>query len=269
MFNKKIIILIIVLVSLLAISTVSAAENNTDEMNIEAKEISKIDSNDNIAESEIKNDVLNSNKDNYNGDMDEKVQSTNYNSQQVSATVVEDKVSLSNDNTNNVLKSKKITQKTFSYSRYKATFSSKQIKSIINAKEKGYNKIFTKKTGKYVLSKYFIYKPKTIYKTVCFGRGKYTYGFWQNIYWQKGWKTVKTWQKGRYVDPMAGTMYKKCYAKFKKTVLVKAGIKTKKCPVFMSLTANYISGKPTPDHQANLIIWSKAGVIKSKLVYIG
>ena len=188
----------------------------------------------------------------------------------MSATIIEDKISVSNDNNiNNVLKPKKITKKTFSYRGYKATFSSKQIKSIINAKEEGYNKIFTKKTGKYVLSKYFKYKPKTIYKTVCFGKGKYTYGFWQDNYWRKGWKTVKTWQKGRYVDPMAGTMYKKCYAKFKKTVLVKAGIKMRKYPVFISLTANYVSGKSTPNYKANLLIWSKVGLIKSKLVYIG
>ena len=71
MFYKKIMILLILLISLMAISTVSAAENNTDEMAINSKDILKIDNNNND-ESEIKNNYINYNTANSNENIDEK-----------------------------------------------------------------------------------------------------------------------------------------------------------------------------------------------------
>ena len=64
-------ILLILLISLMAISTVSAAENNTDEMAINSKDILKIDNNNND-ESEIKNNYINYNTANSNENIDEK-----------------------------------------------------------------------------------------------------------------------------------------------------------------------------------------------------
>ena len=158
--------------------------------------------------------------------------------------------------------------KTYTFGKYKGTFSNNQISSVKTAIEFDYDKIVTVKTGKNVKYKIPKYKSKNKYKTVDVGKGKYTYGFLLNKYTSKGWKIVKIWSKGAYFDSYFGTMYKHNYAKIKKTVHIKTGTKTIKYPVKMSLSSFHEDGSPIRDGKACLTIWSSAGKISEKEVSI-
>lgn len=146
--------------------------------------------------------------------------------------------------------------KTFTYGKYKGTFSNSKINSVKEGQYYGYYADATVKTGKYKKVKKAVYKKKKKYKTVNFGKGKYVYGFWTQPYIDKGWTCVKTWSTGSYMDSQRGTMYKNNYAKFKKTVKVKKGYKTKKYPVKMTLCSHYFSGDSPGKGKAVLYVWS-------------
>ncbi len=158
--------------------------------------------------------------------------------------------------------------KTFTYGKYKGTFSNSKINSVKDGQYYGYYEQFTVKTGKYKKVKKAVYKKKKKYKTVNFGKGKYVYGFLINSYTNKGWTCVKTWSTGRYMDSVHGTMYKNNYAKFKKTVKVKKGYKTKKYPVKMTLSSHYEDGSLPGYGKAVLSVWSSQGLIGEKTVSI-
>ena len=158
--------------------------------------------------------------------------------------------------------------KTFTYGKYKGTFSNSKINSVKEGQYYGYYADATVKTGKYKKVKKAVYKKKKKYKTVNFGKGKYVYGFWTQSYIDKGWTCVKTWSTGRYMDSQRGYMYKNNYAKFKKTVKVKKGYKTKKYPVYMSLLSHNWYGEVTGHGKAVLSVWSSQGLIGEKIVSI-
>ena len=158
--------------------------------------------------------------------------------------------------------------KTFTYGKYKGTFSNSKINSVKDGQYYGYYEQFTVKTGKYKKVKKAVYKKKKKYKTVNFGKGKYVYGFWTQSYIDKGWTCVKTWSTGRYMDSQRGYMYKNNYAKFKKTVKVKKGYKTKKYPVYMSLLSHNWYGEVPGHGKAVLSVWSSQGLIGEKIVSI-
>ena len=158
--------------------------------------------------------------------------------------------------------------KTFTYGKYKGTFSNSKVNSVKDGQYYGYYEQFTVKTGKYKKVKKAVYKKKKKYKTVNFGKGKYVYGFWTQPYIDNGWTCVKTWSTGRYMDSQKGSMYKNNYAKFKKTVKVKKGYKTKKYPVYMTLNSHYVDGSLPGNGKAVLSVWSWQGLIGSKTVRI-
>ena len=58
------------------------------------------------------------------------------------------------------------------------------------------------------------------------------------------------------------------YAKFKKTVKVKKGYKTKKYPVKMTLSSHYEDGSLPGNGKAVLSVWSSQGLIGEKTVRI-
>ena len=158
--------------------------------------------------------------------------------------------------------------KTFTYGKYKGTFSNSEISSIKEAQYNDKFDVYAVKTGKYKKVKKAVYKKKKKYKTVNFGKGKYVYGFWIEKYTNKGWTYVKQWSTGGYMDSQRGMVYKNNYAKFKKTVKVKKGYKTKKYPVYMSLLSHNWYGEVPGHGKAVLSVWSSQGLIGEKIVSI-
>ena len=61
--------------------------------------------------------------------------------------------------------------KTFTYGKYKGTFSNSKINSVKDGQYYGYYEQFTVKTGNYKKVKKAVYKKKKKYKTVNFGKG--------------------------------------------------------------------------------------------------
>lgn len=157
--------------------------------------------------------------------------------------------------------------KTFTYGKYKGTFSNSEISSIKEAQYNDKFDVYAVKTGKYKKVKKAVYKKKKKYKTVNFGKGKYVYGFWIEKYTNKGWTCVKQWSTGGYMDSQRGMIYKNNYAKFKKTVKVKKGYKTKKYPVYMALLSEDQYGKPGKG-KAIIQVYSSQGLIGRKIVSI-
>ena len=158
--------------------------------------------------------------------------------------------------------------KTFTYGKYKGTFSNSQIKSVKEGQYYDEFTVKTVKTGKYKKVKKAIKKKKKKYKTVNFGKGKYVYGFWTQPYIDNGWTCVKTWSTGRYMDSQRGYVYKNNYAKFKKTVKVKKGYKTKKYPVYMALLSHDWDGEVPGHGKAVISVFSSKGNIGKKIVSI-
>lgn len=239
LFKRRIMILAIFLVALFVVSAVSAADNGTDD---EVSSVSGDISSDDVLTVESDDEALS----------------------QGSGLPETLSVSLSDDEL--LAGSRSFHTKTFVVGKYRGTFTGNQIKSVMKAHDSGYYKQVSVSTGKYVVSKEPIYKYKTKTKTVCFGKGKYTYGFWLDEYTSRGWKVVKTWQKGKYTDPAAGTMYKKCYAKFKKTVKVQVGVKKVKHSVKMTLSSHYEDGGYPGDNRAVISVWSSEGLMTQKPV---
>lgn len=269
MHYKKIIVLT-VLLSLFTISCVSAADNATGdvisaeidaslEMSVDAipgEDGENLTADDNSISAEKNN-------------ADEDILGVGENTECLAQSSLPEVLSISSSD-DEILASSyhSFHAKTFKVGKYRATFSASQIKSVMNAQDNGKWKEVVKNTGKYKIVKKNKYKTKTKTKTVCFGRGKYTYGFWLQEYINKGWKLVKTWQKGRYYDSQFGTMYKKCYAKFKKTVKVKSGTKKVKYPVKMSLVSYYLDGYYPGDNHAALYLWYSQGILSERSVYV-
>lgn len=158
--------------------------------------------------------------------------------------------------------------KTFTCGKYKGTFSNSQIKSVKEGQYYDEFEVKTVKTGKYKKVKKAVYKKKKKYKTVNFGKGKYVYGFWTQPYINKGWTCVKTWSTGSYKDSQRGTMYRNNYAKFKKTVKVKKGYKTKKYPVYMALLSHDWDGEVPGHGKAVVSVFYSKGNLGKRIVSI-
>lgn len=276
MLDKRMVIFSI-LIGLFAISCVSAADNVTDDViSVETPdELEIANGTDEISVSDdeclgvSQGDSVGIARDNSSDVEVLSVDETSECVSQSSDSALPDVLSISSSGDDLLASSyKSFHKKTFKVGKYKATFSAAQIKAVMREQKNGQWKEVVVKTSKYKTIKKTKYKTKTITKTVCFGKGKYTYGFWLQPYIQKGWKVVKLWNKGFYMHPQFGSMYKKNYAKFKKTVKVKAGTKTIKCRVKMSLVSYYLDGyHPGSDHAA-LYVWCSQGIISERSVYV-